>query len=71
MEEIKYFISYAAYSNKNVEVKIDFFNDIIYINEDITTDLINKIQYSLIDKLNEGSNFNSYFATQIINIIRL
>lgn len=65
--EKKYFISYVAYL-KNYN-KFDMFNDIIHTAEEITSDLINRIQISLVDRLNENTENNPYETTQIINFI--
>jgi len=66
--EQKYFIAYAAYGDENP----DLFNTIIYIDEEITSDLIEKIQESLVERLNEGTNLKyKYYATQIVNIVKI
>lgn len=64
--ERKYFTSYVAYAKYGN----DFFNDIVYIDEEITTALIERIQESLLAKLNDGiqKSNNRYCATQIIGI---
>jgi hypothetical protein len=64
--EQKYFISYVAYQ-KDIDKK-DFFNDIIYIDEDITINLIEKIQDSLLKKINDKTESKPFFATQIISM---
>jgi len=66
----KYFISYAAYSCHSNN--IDFFNDIIVINEDIDIDmkLLEDIQESLKNKLNENCD-QVYYVTQIINLVKM
>ncbi len=66
MQEQKYFISYVAYSKIKQESNMDVFNDIIYIKEPITFKLLEEIQSSLVNKLNEGTKNNPYYATQII-----
>lgn len=60
----KYFISYVAYHN----YRTDFFNDIIYIDEEITMELLERMQDSLLNKVKKHGD---YFGTQIINIVKL
>jgi hypothetical protein len=66
LKELKYFLSYAAYSADNVK---DFFNDIVYIDEEIDMKLIESIQDSLLNKMNDGKI--TYFAVQIISINKI
>lgn len=66
--EQKYFISYAAYGNLG---SFDLLNTIIYINEEITQELISSIEDSIVKKLNKNTQNNPYFAVQIINFIKL
>jgi len=68
MQEQKYFISYVGYIEGGGDT---FLNDIIFIDEEITSELIQDIQDSLLNKLNEERLSNPYFATQIINIVKL
>jgi phenylalanyl-tRNA synthetase alpha subunit len=71
--EQKYFIAYVAYRNDcDNKTSKDFFNDIVYIDEEITSDLLDKIQDSLLNKANNyAQSHNVYYATQIINIVKL
>ena len=62
----KYFIAYAAYSYSGM----DLFNTIIHTDEEITSGLIDKIQKSLVEQLEENIK-SKYYATQIINISKI
>jgi hypothetical protein len=68
MQEQKYFISYAVYLDGGRTV---FLNSIIYIDEEITSELIEKIQESLTERVNEACKNNPYYGAQIINIVKL
>jgi len=63
MKEKKYFIGYVAYARTND--RTDFFNNVVYIDEDITMTLIEKIQTDLLNILNEEKD--RYYAIQIIS----
>ena len=65
--EQKYFIAYVAYYEVCKWIKEEFFNDIIYIDEEITTKLIQNMQSSLLERLNKETS-NPYYGVQIINI---
>ena len=65
VKEQKYFISYVAYK----DYRTDFFNDIIYVDEEITIDTIIKVEEDLLNKLKE--NYDEYFGVQIINLNQL
>ena len=65
--EQKYFVSYAGYT----EASMCIFNDYINTNEEITRELIQKIEDTLIERLNNEKPESKYFATQIINIIKI
>jgi hypothetical protein len=65
--ETKYFISYVAYTKSGY----DFFNDIIYLGEDITNKLLEEIQSSLVNKLNNNTENKPYYTTQIIFINKI
>lgn len=67
--EHKYFVSYAAY----IHGTKDFFNDMLYIDTEITMDLISEIEDSLLKKINDGCDkeHKLYYAVQIININRI
>ncbi len=66
--EQKYFVSYMAYT----EASNCIFNDYINTDEEITRELIQKIEDTLIERLNKNEKLESkYFATQIINIIKI
>lgn len=67
-QEQKYFISYVAYLKGGKDA---FLNDIVIIDEEINSELLEKIQESLVNKVNEETENNPYFATQIINIVKL
>jgi len=69
--EKKYFISYVAYAYTGktewTVLPNDSFNTIMYIDEEITSKLLEKIQENLVDKLNEVAGENKqYYSTQII-----
>lgn len=64
-KEQKYFISYVAYKDN----RTDFLNDIIYIDEEITIDIIIKVEEDLLNRLKE--NYDGYFGVQIINLNQL
>jgi hypothetical protein len=66
MEEQKYFVSYVAYASGNNK---DFFNDIVYIDEAITSELLSKMQEDLVDRVNYGHS--TYFAAQIIGLNKI
>jgi hypothetical protein len=66
--EQKYFISYTAYSENN---NINFFNDIIYIDESITSELLEKVEQSFKERLNEKAKISKYYAIQIVNIVKI
>jgi len=73
--EQKYFISYAAYAKSGM----DIFNDFICADEPISSELIGKLEVSLVERLNIERNKdkdiadseNVYYAAQIINFIKL
>lgn len=69
-KEQKYFIAYIAYGQNNCDIYKDIFNDIVYIDEEITSDLLSKIEDSLLDKIN-NTEIIKYFGTQIVNIVKL
>lgn len=70
MKEQKYFIAYIAYGCNNHDTYKDIFNDIVYIDEEITSDLLSKIEDSLLVKLN-NNEIVKYFGTQVFNIVKL
>jgi hypothetical protein len=70
--EQKYFIAYVAYSNTGDKLDKDIFNNIIYIDSEIISELINDIEKSLVDKINSNCKSHPlYYATQIININKI
>jgi hypothetical protein len=71
-KEQKYFIAYVAYGKliDNSTYK-DVLNDILFIDEEITSDLLDKIESSLLEKINSNQYQIKYFATQIFNIVKI
>jgi excinuclease UvrABC helicase subunit UvrB len=69
VEEKKYFISYAAYYQP--EGKYDIFNDLIYINNKITRDVLDEIQKMMIEKLNKNTKNNPYYVAQVISVFEI
>jgi hypothetical protein len=67
-KEQKYFVSYCAYSGSN---SVDWLNDFVYIDKEITPKLIISIQDDLINKLNAHVGSQLYYSAQIINFIKL
>lgn len=65
--EQKYFISYIAYNDNEYVI----LNDIIYINEEITSELLEQIQESLINRLNKEELQYPYNQAQIINLVKI
>jgi len=68
--EQKYFIAYVAYYEVCKWIKEEFFNDIIYIDEEIAIKLIRDIESSLLERLNKETS-NPYYGVQIININKI
>jgi len=67
MEEQKYFVGYAAYAYMNN--RTDFLNNVVYIDEEITMELVEKMQADLLNVLNEDKD--RYYAVQIISLNKI
>jgi hypothetical protein len=70
-KEQKYFIGFAVYYNLNDVRGYDIFGEIIYTNEEITSELLKEINETLLEKLNEGTENNPYTNVQVFNIVKL
>lgn len=66
--EKKYFMSYVAYEEGEMRHPL-FLNEIMYIDEDITSQLIADIQDNL--SLRVGEESKKKYYTQIINLVLL
>jgi len=67
MEEQKYFVGYAAYAYMNN--RTDFLNNVVYIDEEITMELVEKMQADLLNVLNEDKD--RYYAVKIISLNKI